>query len=247
MKTQEGVSFKGTREGILILLDEQDDFDAVLSQLREKLDGAGDFFQGGGAIVDVGRRELTRDEYAALVHVLQDEHALALLRVVANLPERNRPNGRKGVTVLRRLEADDICELEEEQPQAQPPKPQRTTVRQTLHPQEVEDSTLFVHRTLRSGQRVNYDGSVVIIGDVNPGAEVVASGDILVMGALRGLAHAGARGSALAKVVAFCLAPMQLRIASFIARAPDEGSESGTQPEQAVIKDGMLVIEPYLD
>jgi len=106
----------------------------------------------------------------------------------------------------------------------------------------------MIHRTLRSGQNLHYDGNVVIMGDVNPGAEVVASGHVLVMGALRGLVHAGATGEEEATVIALSLAPTQLRIASHITRPPDNTEEEGELsklPEIARIKNDAVIIEEY--
>ena len=104
--------------------------------------------------------------------------------------------------------------------------------------------TELVHRTLRSGQRVSSAGTVVVLGDVNPGAEVVAGGDVVVVGALRGLAHAGAEGNEQATIWALELAAKQLRIAEVVAIAP-EGSESGGGPERARVEKGQIVIEPW--
>ncbi len=106
--------------------------------------------------------------------------------------------------------------------------------------------TLLVRRTLRSGQRVRYNGNVVVLGDVNPGAEIVAAGDIVVMGTLRGVAHAGATGSGDAVVAAFRLQPMQLRVGSVIGRAPDGQPARAEAPELARVRDGVLVIERFL-
>ena len=78
-------------------------------------------------------------------------------------------------------------------------------------------STLYHRGTLRGGQALHNLGNLVVIGDVNPGAELVASGDIVVFGALRGVAHAGAQGDRSARVIALELAPTQLRIATVIA------------------------------
>ena len=106
--------------------------------------------------------------------------------------------------------------------------------------------TIMVQRTLRSGQNLHYDGNVVVMGDVNPGAEVVASGHVLVMGALRGMVHAGATGEEEATVTALHLAPTQLRIASHITRPPDgSGDELSKQPETARIKNDAVIIEEY--
>jgi len=109
----------------------------------------------------------------------------------------------------------------------------------------VDEDTILVRRTLRSGQSIHYDGNVVVLGDVNPGAEIIASGNIVVMGALRGVAHAGATGDEEAVVTAFRLQPTQLRIASHITRAPDGNHPGPDRPETARIKDGEVIIEAY--
>lgn len=81
--------------------------------------------------------------------------------------------------------------------------------------------TLYLQQTLRSGQTMSYDGNVVLIGDVNPGSEVIAKGDITVWGILGGIAHAGARGNDFAKIRALKLNAIQLRISGYYARRPD--------------------------
>jgi len=104
--------------------------------------------------------------------------------------------------------------------------------------------TLFITRHLRSGQRVSYAGNVVVLGDVNPGAEIVATGHIMVMGTLRGLAHAGCKGDERAIVTALKLSPTQLRIATHITHAPEnQNPVSVLQPEVALFKDNRVVIE----
>ena len=118
---------------------------------------------------------------------------------------------------------------------------------QLEEPREIDrDSALIVRRTVRSGQSVHYPGSVVILGDVNPGAEVIAGGDIIGLGALRGVAHAGALGEETAVVVAFRLQPTQLRIAHFISRAPDDADLPEPQgPEIAQVRNNLITIQSY--
>ena len=83
--------------------------------------------------------------------------------------------------------------------------------------QEVSISETKFHRgSLRSGQKIEEDGSIVIIGDVNSGAEVVAADNIVVIGTLRGLAHAGAKGNTKAIIAAGKLDTVQLRIANIV-------------------------------
>jgi len=107
------------------------------------------------------------------------------------------------------------------------------------------EETLLLRRTIRSGQKVWYDGNVVVLGDVNPGAEIVCSGDILVLGALRGVAHAGCKGNVNASVFAFRLEPTQLRIANYISRSPDEKLPRPLGPEMARVKDNVIQITAY--
>ncbi len=83
----------------------------------------------------------------------------------------------------------------------------------------------------------------MVFGDVHAGAEIVAAGDVLVFGHLRGVVHAGAAGAETARVCAWRLEPVQLRIARMIARSPDRGDEPSIAPEVARIEGGQVVIE----
>ncbi len=109
----------------------------------------------------------------------------------------------------------------------------------------VDENTILVQRTLRSGQSIRYAGNIVILGDVNPGAEVTATGNVIVMGALRGVVHAGASGDEKAVVMAFRLQPTQLRIANHITRPPDNENVDPGLPELARIRDGVVTIEAF--
>ena len=79
---------------------------------------------------------------------------------------------------------------------------------------------MYVQMTLRSGTEIRHDGSVIVMGDMNPGSVVIADGDILVWGKLRGTVHAGAGGNAGSIVMAIQMQPSQIRIADFVARGP---------------------------
>jgi len=105
-------------------------------------------------------------------------------------------------------------------------------------------SLRIINKTLRNGQRIEYDGDVMIFGDVNPGAYVIASGNIIVMGVLRGVVHAGARGDESTVVIALKLNAQQLRIGNYITRAPDDAEvESPDKTEKAYVKDNQILIE----
>ena len=117
------------------------------------------------------------------------------------------------------------------------------------HLYENEETAFYFRGTVRSGQTLEYPGNIVILGDINPGAYVVASGDIIVMGRLQGVVHAGAEGEERAVVIGARFTPSQLRIAQYIGRSPDEYHKSRAkhgQTEKAYVKDGAIVIEPIL-
>lgn len=111
---------------------------------------------------------------------------------------------------------------------------------------ENKKDTLLIEKTIRSGQRVKYPTNVVIMGDINPGAVVIAGGDIIVLGKLKGVVHAGANGNYDAKIFAMYLEATQLRIANVISRSPDENKKKNEyEAEIAYLKNGKIIVENY--
>ena len=120
-----------------------------------------------------------------------------------NTQENSSNSEETDIQVITVDEADDLEELKK-------------------HDKETEHlPTLYIHRTLRSGQSISSDGNIVIIGDVNPGAEIIAKGDITVWGILGGIAHAGSDGNTYSKIRALKLNAIQIRIGNVFARRPD--------------------------
>lgn len=110
-------------------------------------------------------------------------------------------------------------------------------------PEPEQQVMTVINRTLRNGEEISANGSVMICGNVNPGAQVIAAGSIDIRGTCRGIVHAGAVGDTEAFVVADRLMPQQIRIANFIARSPDN-LEKSSYAEKASIKNGQIIIEP---
>lgn len=102
--------------------------------------------------------------------------------------------------------------------------------------------TKFHKGSLRNGQKIEFEGSVVVVGDVNPGAEIKAGGNIIVLGQLKGMAHAGCKGDTEAFVTAIFMAPVQLRIADIITRFPEENKKGPKPPEYAFIQNGQIFV-----
>ena len=113
------------------------------------------------------------------------------------------------------------------------------------------DRLEIITRTLRSGTRREVSGSVIVLGDVNPGVELIAGGDVIIVGTLRGLAHAGSGGRTDAIIYANRIAATQVRVAHALARAPEGSSFKSMQsgeadgPEIARLEGDQIIIEPY--
>ncbi len=102
--------------------------------------------------------------------------------------------------------------------------------------------TKFHKGSLRNGQKIEFDGSIVLIGDVNPGAELKATGNIIVLGHLKGMAHAGCNGMTEAFITAVYMAPVQLRIGDIITRFPEENKRGPKSPEYAFVQEGQIFV-----
>ena len=111
---------------------------------------------------------------------------------------------------------------------------------------EFDSSTGQFHKgNLRSGQTLEVEKSIIVLGDVNPGASVVSKGNIIILGALKGTAFAGASGNQNCFVVALSMQPMQIRIADSIARSPDKpAAKENHEPKIAFLEEGNIYIEP---
>lgn len=205
---------KGTRDGLLITLGDEERWEVLLAELEQHLAHTAAFFQGGRVTLQVGRRSMTEERLKKIAELLET-HGIALIRVLSEEPATRRAAQKLGYA-------------------ASGPRPRPGGA------MDAADNGLVVRRTLRSGQSIRHPGPVIIIGDVNPGAEVVAGGDVIVWGHLRGLVHAGALGDDRAIVCALHLAPTQLRIGNQIARPPDEAERSEIRGEQGPLHDRKL-------
>ena len=215
------IMLKGTSDGIL-LRPKSSDWDTVLVALEQALQEAEAFFRGGRLILDVGQSELTQSQLTS-VRALVTQYDIQLWAVLSENDKTvhlARSNG-----ILTRLPKD----TEPRKPMAEVPPEQRA---------------LMVHQTLRSGQSIRYPGNITLLGDVNPGAEIVAGGSIFVWGAIRGMAHAGAFGDEESVICALELQPSQLRIAGFIGRPPEQRRRTPV-PEIARVEDGHIVAEVW--
>ncbi|MFB5267296.1 septum site-determining protein MinC [Paenibacillus enshidis] len=110
-------------------------------------------------------------------------------------------------------------------------------------PEKKKESIHTVTGMVRSGQVLHHDGNLLFLGDVNPGGTITCTGDIFVLGALRGIAHAGNEGNRNAIIVASYFSPTQLRISDVISRPPDEWEAREAGIEFAYLQEGTMQID----
>ena len=221
------VEIKGYGNDVNIILSEDAPFPDVESELIKKLEDSHKFFLGIPIVLDVGVRILDLEECEKLKEILSDRFKLSISSVRSKSDETCRAMEKVGWEVRPRQE--------------QKPRQKKKATKASVPAEEGNDTVLF-KGTLRSGQRKWHRGNIVIIGDVNPGAEVVATGDIVVFGKLRGVAHAGAEGDTSAEIIALDLRPIQLRISGYIGRSPDLDLKRGGLPEKACVEDGNIIV-----
>lgn len=106
-----------------------------------------------------------------------------------------------------------------------------------------EGQTLLIRKNIRSGQKIEHKGTIVVIGDVNPGAELIASGHVIIIGALKGTVHAGADGDQEAVIYAGKFNPNIIKIAGLIAKAPESDQRAEVEAEVARIYNNHIIIE----
>ena len=150
--------------------------------------------------------------------------------------------------IIEDAEAANEAEKAEEKHEQSTSAPSSEELIQDLIEREFsikEHNTKFYKGNLRNGMSLDFDGSLVILGDVNPGAQVTATGNILILGALKGLAHAGCRGNSEAFVFALHLIPVQRRIGSIITRFPDGDSKVNRKPEYAYVEEGKIYVSAF--
>ena len=216
------IQIKGIKEGLLITLGEGK-WEDIQPSLLSKIDAQRDFLQGARVTLEVGNHILRAAELGRLRDLLS-ERGVHLRAVLSNSPTTERTAQALGLAT-----------------KLSKPRPDRSS--RTLDTSIQGDHAILVKRTLRSGHSLKHAGHVVVIGDVNPGAEIVAGGNVVVWGRLRGTVHAGAGGQEDSIVCALDLSPTQLRIADQISITPPQRRRP--KPEMAFLDNGKVVAEPW--
>ena len=223
------LTIKGTRNGLVIDLPDTGDLEDVLRQLKVRLQATASFFRGGRVALQVGQRDLSKEDIER-IGVLLDEQGVSLWWI-------------SGQSQLTQTAASEWGLVTDSLGSAPPPT--REDRQSMFDVSDQASPAVLVCKTLRSGQKIEYPGDVTIVGDVNPGAEIIAEGSIVVWGKLRGTVHAGASGDESAIICALSLFPTQLRIGNHITRSPENRPPHAKVPEIASVQNKEIVAEPW--
>lgn len=220
----ESVVLKSNRYGINLLLDNKIPFETLLKDIIEKFKESEKFFKGSQIALAFEGRSLTNEEQKRIVNEITDQTTVQI-----------------------------ICILDQDDSMANKMKEKlEEGVQENLPVSELpaNNNGQFYKGTLRSGQTIESEGSIIILGDVNPGAKVIAKGNIVVLGSLKGNAYAGAGGDYNSFVAALDMDPLQIKIADIIGRSSDKAVWSRksrtklTEPQLALLIDGCICINP---
>lgn len=265
---------RGTEDGLVIRIDGRSEWPEILQELTVFLGERRRFLEGGEVAIEWLDRLPTKDQSETLEHLLRDDYNIEVVgrrrrapRLIAN------PGGKldSGINSSHPTEAVSLFEKIEKSRYVSKSASESgiDEIALTLAESEIDGSPLsqdqlrritdllgedtfleedanarILYGTLRSGQRVETPFSLVVIGDVNPGADLIAGGDIIILGSLRGTAHASAYDDDCEGrvIIAMQMQPMQLRIGSVISRGSDE---SGRGAEIARIEDRRIIVESF--
>ncbi len=240
-KKSEAVTIKGSAGGLLVRLrdDVPSEWPVLVAELTERLQAGQRFFQGGQAHLELGSRLLEPPQLEEIKAVMA-QHGVELATVIAGTQATR--NVAKQVGLPFKLPSNQ---------NTRPPTPviegNTGSKAENVRAGQPFDSAeaLFLRRTVRSGQRIEHHADVVVLGDVNPGAEIIAGGSVIVWGTVRGQIQAG-QIQAGAVICALSLRPTQLRIGEVLAVGSQEAlNEPIPGPEIATVENGAIVLESW--
>ena len=195
-ETNSLIQIKGLRDGLLVSLDDAP-WDEQRTAFLTQVDSQPAFFKGARLALDVASQVLHVNDLVDLRDQLSDR-GISLWAVISESPTTEKTAQLLGLAT-------------------RVSKPRPEEARQFSVKDLGDETALFLERTLRSGTRIEFAGHVVVLGDVNPGAEIIAEGNVIIWGRLRGMVHAGAKGNKTAVICALDLSPTQLRIAEEVS------------------------------
>ncbi len=252
-------AFQVTGRGtdVAFVIDSDASFEDVTDDLRAYLFANGGMFSSGNITVDVGSRLLFQEEIAGIRRIIETHSGLTVSRFwcAADALESGSCRREPSPSAVQPPTVYNAPLAVVENPVGAVPNPPPSPVEKTPYTnvkglsRNRSEETLLIKAPFRSGEFVDHPGDVVVLADVNPGAEIRAAGDIVVLGTLKGLVHAGASGDARAVVIATELASPRIQIGPHEAVAPPPSKKkpksAATRPVIAYVRRRTILVAPF--
>ncbi len=221
----DAVILQKIRSGLLVILDDKVPFYNLKKVFFQKMQNIGSYIYHTNAILNFGSRELRDSDLKEFVLIAKDNFKLNIIQIISKVPEVHEIANRRGIKVEEHLEKSE----------------------HEYSDQINNEDTLWIKKSIRSGQLVEYRGNVVVLGDVSHGARIVAGGNVLVMGVMRGDIWAGKDGDEESVIISSFFKPSQLRISDTFLVLNDELIEQLQQglPTVAYYKNSSVFLEDY--
>lgn len=214
------VTLKWNKYGVTLILDAAAGFDELIKAVEVKFKDASRFFKNAKTAICFEGRKLSNEEEQQLIEIIEGTTELEIICVIDADKDRE--------DFFKRIVEETIQENEVKKQKAETPD---------------LSSGQFYRGTLRSGQILESEGDVIVLGDVNPGAKVIAARNVVILGCLKGTVYAGMNSADSAFVVAMSMNPMQIRIGNNIARSDDNSKKKNSDPQIAFLENGNIYIE----
>lgn len=216
------VKLRGYKDGLHLIIHPKVSLNEVEAAIQELLNGMNQPLGGTSIHIDMMTSPLASEELKELETHLTESYDLVVCSV-------------------------NVFDEKDESPILAAPATHSISQVLSFDPHSDIENAQIVRQTIRSGQTTScLAGSVILYGDVNPGGEVVASGDIVVLGALRGSAHAGANGRLSSVIIAMDLVPLQLQIGNYVNRPPIGEKPRGYPEIARVGAEDIIIVEEFV-
>ena len=260
---------------VVFVIDENAPFDAVASELRDYLSKQSGLWSKGDITINVGQRMLDRNELAQIKSIIEANSGLTVTRFWCSPESLDSSDLQIEAKPAQTPALPKSAPSPANQPVAPPvahneveiPEPGSDTGSESLSAVEsiIESlkakhnkngarnrnitEALFIKSTFRSGESLHHHGDVVVLADVNPGAEIRADGDIVVLGSLKGFVHAGASGDNKSVIIALELPSARFQIGKYHGVAPTSARQkpksSATGPQIAYVRSRSIHVAPF--
>lgn len=220
------VFFKGTKDGIVVLLNDVLSYNELKENLAQKSRDAKGFFGGTKTGLVFKGRNITDEQLSELTNIVATEGNLEITFASDEVYVNKFLKGESNNDIAKKIDGFNT-KVEE--------KPKKNII---------GENALLHKGSLRSGNLIKHSGSVIILGNVNQGAEIIATGNVIILGHAKGLIHAGCSGDENCIVFALNLDPIQLRIATIITYIP-KNDKKIKSPSYAYIDEGTICVKKF--